>query len=105
MLLASGAPELAVVATARAAYRQAADAGDYSIQVGAFRFKRDASRRLTGVMSRLPANFGDPSIQVKSARNYYLARLVGFDSRQEATDACRWLKQRKTECLVLAASQ
>ena len=83
--------------------------GRYSVQIGAYRSKGEAQRHLVSVISQLPQQLGAPDPLVahyrhRKGRTLYRARLVGYNSRDEAARTCTWLKNQQTDCLIVAAA-
>jgi len=81
----------------------------FSVQVGAYRSEKEAQRHLVSVISTLPQQLGalDPYVTHFRNRNssiLYRARLVGFDTREDAARTCNWLKNRSTDCLIVTMS-
>ncbi len=82
--------------------------GRYSVQIGAYRSKGEAQRHLVTVISRLPQQLGAPDplvahYQQRKGRTLYRARLVGYNSRDDAARTCNWLKNQQTDCLIVAS--
>ena len=84
------------------------NSGRYGVQIGAYRTVSDAERHLASVIGRLPDRLGDPDPKVslfnhEKRGTYFRARLVGFGTRDEAARTCRWLMDRRTDCLIIAS--
>ena len=84
-----------------------AAASPYSIQIGAYRNKGDARRQLVSVIGTLPKTLGSYDPHVTHYRNrsngtLYRARLMGFESREDAARTCTWLRNRSTDCLIVS---
>ena len=94
----------AIVSPAAAA--TAADAnGNYSVQIGAYRKRSLAERRLKAIENlRRPANLNRaaPSVSVRNAggRPLYRARFVGM-AKVDADRACQRLKAKSVDCFVV----
>lgn len=78
----------------------------FSVQVGAYLSKQEAQRHLVSVISTLPEKLGrfDPHVthyRNRNSRVLYRARLVGFDTREDAARTCDWLKNQSTDCLIV----
>ena len=109
-------PKQATLAAVRALERSTAvkrvnagpKVGRYGVQIGAYRSFGEAERHLASVIRRLPNRLGEPDPQVAKFNHakrgtYFRARLVGFGTRDAAARTCRWLKDRRTDCLIVAA--
>lgn len=103
-------PDLVAVATASAPDTQATTvvwkpAGDYGIQVGAYS-KYDAAQRAAQTATSSEARLlADARIiidtqKMNNGSKLYRARVTGL-SKSDAQTACRNLKAKRTDCLVL----
>jgi hypothetical protein len=86
------------------------NSGSFGVQIGAFRSKGEASKRLAKVVQGLPNRLGEPDpivAQFTDAEHgtYFRARLIGFQSRAAAAQTCRWLKDQRTDCIIVASAQ
>ncbi len=80
--------------------------GNYAVQVGAFRSKRQAKVRLSQVLDRLPSSHAEAEPAIVTTRSgsqrvLYRARLTGYEELADANATCRWLKARKSDCMVV----
>lgn len=80
--------------------------GNYAVQVGAYRSKHQAKVRLSQVLDRLPSSHAEAepaivSIRGRSQRVLYRARLTGYEELADADATCKWLKARKSDCMVV----
>lgn len=77
----------------------------WAVQVGAFS-KRDAAREFAQkVAGKLSDTLDHVTASVSAAggkKALYRSRLVGFNSRTEAQDACTVLKRGKVSCIIVA---
>lgn len=77
----------------------------WAVQVGAFS-KRDAAREFAQkVAGKLSDTLDHVTASVSAAggkKTLYRSRLVGFNSRTEAQDACNVLKRGKVSCIIVA---
>lgn len=77
----------------------------WAVQVGAFA-KRDAARDFAQkVAGKLSDTLDHVTATVSAAggkKTLYRSRLVGFNSRNEAQDACTVLKRGKVSCIIVA---
>ena len=77
----------------------------WAVQVGAFS-KRDAAREFAQkVVGKLSDTLDHVTASVSAAggkKALYRSRLVGFNSRTEAQDACTVLKRGKVSCIIVA---
>ena len=83
----------------------AAGPAGWAVQVGAFS-KKDAARAFAQkVVGKLSDTLDHVSASVSAASGkkvLYRSRLVGFNSRNEAQDACAVLKRGKVSCIIVA---
>ena len=96
--------------TSKAGTNATAASGRFGVQIGAYHSKGEASKRLPKVIKGLPNRLGEPDpivAQYTDARHgtYFRARLIGFESRAAAAQTCRWLKDRRTDCIILASAK
>jgi len=94
-----------VVVTPAKASTPRAKKGDYSVQIGAFRKRSMAERRLRAVENlRRPARLSSasPVVSVRNAggRPLYRARFVGMQ-KADADRACRRLEAKGVDCFVV----
>lgn len=77
----------------------------WAVQVGAFS-KRDAAREFAQKIAvKLSDTLDHVTASVSAAggkKTLYRSRLVGFNSRSEAQDACSVLKRGKVSCIIVA---
>jgi len=77
----------------------------WAVQVGAFS-KRDAAREFAQkVAGKLSDTLDHVTASVSAAggkKTLYRSRLIGFNSRTEAQDACTVLKRGKVSCIIVA---
>lgn len=77
----------------------------WAVQVGAFS-KREAAREFAQkVVGKLSDALDHVTASVSAAggkKTLYRSRLVGFNSRTEAQDACAVLKRGKVSCIIVA---
>lgn len=79
--------------------------GNYSVQIGAYRKRSLAERRLKAIENlRRPANLNRaaPSVSVRNAggRPLYRARFIGM-AKVDADRACQRLKAKSVDCFVV----
>ncbi|MBI1179783.1 MAG: D-alanyl-D-alanine carboxypeptidase [Alphaproteobacteria bacterium] len=77
----------------------------WAVQVGAFSRRSAAVNFAHKILSKLSDTMDHVSAQVSSAggkRQLYRSRLVGFNSRSEAQQACAALKRGKVSCILVA---
>ncbi len=83
----------------------AAIASGWAIQVGAFS-KRDAARAFAQkAAAKLSDGLDHVTASVSAAggkKTLYRSRLIGFNDRGEAQDACAELKRGKVSCIIVA---
>ena len=94
----------AIISPAQASV-PSAKAGNYSIQIGAYRKRSLAERRLKAVKKlRQPANLNRAAsiVSVRNAggRPLYRARFVGL-AKADADSACMRLKAKRVDCFVV----
>lgn len=94
-----------VIVTPAKASTPKAKVGDYSIQIGAFRKRSMAERRLRAVENlRRPARLSSasPVVSVRNAggRPLYRARFAGMQ-KADADRACRRLEAKGVDCFVV----
>ena len=94
-----------IVTPAKAATTSVASTGDYSIQIGAFRKRSLAERRLKTVERlRRPAKLigASPIVSVRNAggRPLYRARFAGLE-KDAADRACQRLEAKGVDCFVV----
>ncbi|MEO0617788.1 MAG: D-alanyl-D-alanine carboxypeptidase [Pseudomonadota bacterium] len=93
-------------ATERMISATATGTGRYHVQVGSHTNETSAKRQLRDVLQRASELVdGHPPVTVpfdRGATRWYRARFAGF-SKQAARSACASLKDRKIDCLVMAA--
>ena len=94
-----------VIVTPAQAAVPTAKSGNYSIQIGAYRKRSLAERRLRAVKKlRQPANLNSaaPIVSVRNSggRPLYRARFVGL-AKAEADRACSRLKAKSVDCFVV----
>jgi D-alanyl-D-alanine carboxypeptidase len=75
--------------------------GKWTVQVGAFRKKSDASEQLDLVRDRFGSHFAKAKGVAASNGGRYTARFSGF-SESSAKDACKALKAKKLACAVIS---
>ena len=93
--------QVAKIYTARDVVLEQGD--QWSIQVGAFEGKDKARRIAEEAMEMLGIN--NKTVQTPKADDrYFRSRIQGF-SKNEATDACRQLKDAKWQCFTVAPHQ
>jgi D-alanyl-D-alanine carboxypeptidase len=77
----------------------------WAVQVGAFS-KKDAARAFAQkIVGKLSDTLEHVSASVSAASGkkvLYRSRLVGFNNRNEAQDACTMLKRGKVSCIIVA---
>ncbi|MGI9405459.1 MAG: serine hydrolase [Hyphomicrobiaceae bacterium] len=80
--------------------------GPYHVQVGAHADEKSANRHLHQVLRKAGSIVGNHAPVTmafdRNDRRWYRARFAGF-SRSAARSACQNLKQRKIDCIVMAA--
>lgn len=99
----NGAPtssRRAPAAAARSGSREAAPAGRWSVQVGAFRDETVASDWLTEVNRRFRAQFSGAERTVQNAEGWYRSRFTGM-TESAAQAACSVLSERRVTCMVI----
>lgn len=83
----------------------AASAASWAVQVGAFS-RKDAARAFAQkIMNKLSDGLEHVTASVSAAsgkKTLYRSRLVGFNNRSEAEDACSILKRGKVSCIIVA---
>ncbi len=103
-------PRRPAIARARTGVVQSSAPGGFGVQIGAFRSKGEASKRLAKVIKGLPNQLGEPNptvAQYNDAKHgtYFRARLFGFDTHAAAAKTCQWLKDRRTDCIIVASAR
>ncbi len=102
-----GANQSVVTAALESQEADIANAGPagWAVQVGAFS-KKDAARAFAQkVAGKLSDTLDHVTASVSAANGkkvLYRSRLVGFNSRNEAQDACAVLKRGKVSCIIVA---
>lgn len=94
-----------VIVTPAQASTQTAKNGNYSIQIGAYRKRSLAERRLRAVKKlRQPANLrrtaSTVSVRNAGGRPLYRARFIGL-AKADADRACKRLKAKSVDCFVV----
>ena len=93
--------------TASAPARQAAAAGAFHIQIGAFQSQTEAERQLASIRQRAGSLLSDRSAVTSAVKQgdkvFYRARYAGFDAQTTAAGACAELKRLSIDCLVMKA--
>lgn len=77
-----------------------APAGQWSVQVGAFKDERVARNWLTEINRRFRSQFSGAERTVQTAGEWYRSRFVGL-TEQAARDACTALSARRVTCAVI----
>ncbi len=102
---ASKSVTTAALETGEADAEAANPASGWAVQVGAFS-KRDAARAFAQkIIAQLSDGLDHVSASVSAAtgkKALYRSRLVGFNNRNEAEDACSVLKRGKVSCIIVA---
>ncbi len=94
-------------AKSKPAAKRPAAGGAYGVQVGAFRAAPQARAAMKQAMKHAPdllrGTFGSVATQQVRSKPLFKATLVGL-SRSDAEAACKRLKKRKQDCMVIQAS-
>lgn len=77
-----------------------APAGQWAVQVGAFKDERVATNWLTEINRRFRSQFTGAERTVQTAGEWYRSRFVGL-TEQTARDACTALSARRVTCAVI----
>ena len=93
-------PPSARNASTRRAAAQAAPAGRWSVQVGAFRDEAVARDWLKDVSRRFRSEFQSASQDVQTANGWYRSRFTGM-TETAAEGACQALAERRVTCMVV----
>ena len=81
--------------------------GAFGVQIGAYNSKVEASKHLAKVVKHLPDRLGEPDPIVaqftdRNRRTFFRAQLTGYETHAAADRTCRWLKNRRTDCIIVA---
>lgn len=87
-------------AAAATAVSKKKPAGEWTVQVGAFKTKKEANQQLSLVAKRFD-HFDAAKRDADKAGDFYRARFEGFSEKQ-AKDACKAVKAKKMPCMVVS---
>lgn len=101
IVLANASPPTRTQSAGRSS-RAAAQKETWTVQVGAFRSKNDAREQLGFVKSRFGRQFsGTEGFVTDKVAGAYRSRFRGFDSKKEAQAACRAMKAKRLDCMIV----
>lgn len=100
------APAETTVATTEAPAAASTAAGNWLVQIGAYRSREEAEQGWASAQSKYPGVLGDYGSDIMEvdlgARGVYQRLRFGpFDTREAAVDACETLKAQRQDCLVV----
>ncbi|HYD43774.1 MAG TPA: D-alanyl-D-alanine carboxypeptidase [Phenylobacterium sp.] len=87
-------------AAAAAVTKPKKPAGEWTVQVGAFKTKKEANQQLSLVARRFD-NFDAAKKDADKSGDFYRARFEGLSEKQ-AKDACKAVKAKKMPCMVVS---
>jgi len=102
IVLASATPLPVHMSSAKAASPRPSAKGKWTVQVGAFRSKKDAREQLSFVKSRFGKHFaGAEGFVADREAGAYRSRFKGFASEKSAKAACSVMKSKRLACMVI----
>ncbi len=102
IVLAAATPPPAHLASSRSVPPKASARGKWTVQVGAFRSKKDAREQLGFVKSRFKKQFAQAEGFVADREGgAYRSRFKGFTTEAAAKAACRAMKAKRLACMVI----
>lgn len=82
-------------------------AGEWVVQVGAFKFATTARKAAENIRAKLGARGHELTVVLsrRGTNGLYRARLAGLDGKRDALGLCRQLKKKRIDCLAVAPTK